>query len=168
MYVCNKFGTMSYDKYTLSITSRNKIQELKKHLEDGNINTSTDSFKSNFNSKDHVSIIYNWILSYGSNEQTRQKIAGLKSQSFANLRKIFTETINDGKKLTIFILKFTGKNTRSEYPSRSEQRTYYESCVNVELTSSIDDSKRLINSYFMDLAVLVLSGGSDSYTLSIE
>ncbi|CAG8685394.1 5897_t:CDS:2 [Rhizophagus irregularis] len=73
---------MSYDKYTLSIASRNKIQELKKHLEDGNINTFTDLFKSksNFNSKDHESIIGNWILFYGSNEQTRKQIAGLKSQ----------------------------------------------------------------------------------------
>lgn len=157
---------MSYDKYTVIIKNGNKIQELKKHLEDGNINSSTDLFKSNFNSRDHDSIIDNWILSYGSNEQTRKQIAGLKNQSFGILQKILTESINDGKKLTIFILKFTGKN-RIEY-FRSEQRTYYESCVNVELTSSIDDSKRLINFYLMDLAVLVLSGGSESYTLSIE
>jgi hypothetical protein len=160
-----KFGTINYEKYTICITNKDKKQELKGQLENGNINSSTDIFKSNFNSKDHIPIIDSWVSSYGLNEQTRNQIAGLKGQSFGKLQKISTESINDGKKLTILILKFTGE--KDEY-CRSVQRTYYEANVNVELTSSIDDSKRLIDAYLTDLAVLVLSGGSESYTLSIE
>ena len=106
----------------------------------------------------------------GQTEQTKKQLSSLKSQSSGDSRKILKETINDGKKVTIFILKFTEKIRNSEFV-RSSERIYYEYCessVTVELTSSVDSSKRLINAYLVDLFILALTGGSESYTLSFK
>lgn len=147
--------------YTVSLKNSSKKTELKKQLDDGDIDASTDVYQSNFTSKIHDSTVDSWISSYGIDKTTKSQLEGLKTQSAGKSQKIFKGAIKNGQKVTIFILKFTGEDSNGE-------RTYYEASANVELTSSKAESKKLINAYYHDLAILALAGNSDSYTLSLE
>lgn len=147
--------------YTVSLKNKSKKAELKKKLDDGDIDYSYDVFQSNSTSSDHDSIIDNWISSYGVNEQTKSQLNGLKKQKVGKTQKIFNSVIINGKKVSIFIVKFGKEDSDGD-------REYFEASANVELTSTDKDVKKLINAHCEDLAILVLAGGSDSYTLSLE
>jgi hypothetical protein len=147
--------------YTVSLKNSSKKSELQKQLDDGDIDASTDIYQSSFSSKSHDSTVDNWISSYGIDSSTKSQLEGLKTQSAGKSQKMFRGAIKNGQKVTIFILKFTKEDDDGE-------RDYFEASANVELTSSKEDSKKLINAYFHDLAILALSSGSNSYTLSLE
>ena len=148
--------------YTVSLKNSSKKTELKKKLDDGDIGYSCNFFRSNFEGDNHDSVIDNWISTYsGGDSERKNQLENLKNQKVGSADGFFKGTVKDGIKVKIFALKFTAKDKNGD-------RKYYVASTNIELTSDKEESKRLINAYFEDLAVLALTGGSDSYTLTAE
>src|SRR5947209_2920007 len=147
---------------TVSLKNSAKKADLKKKLDDGDINYSCDSFRSTFVGDNHDSVIDNWISTYsGGDSQKKNELENLKNQKLGSAAGSFKGVVKDGMKVRIFALKFTAKN-------KDGDRTYYQSSANVELTSTDEDVKKLIKAYYEDLAILALTGGSDSYTITAE
>ncbi|CAG8780614.1 19813_t:CDS:1 [Dentiscutata erythropus] len=147
--------------YTIRLRNSSKKAKLKKKLDDGDIEYSYDVFQSKPTSSDHDSIIDNWISSYGVNQQTKNQLNSFKKQKVGKAKKTFNSIIINGKKVSIFIIEFGEEDS-------DRNREYSEASANVELTSDDKNAKKLINSCFEDLAILALTGGSDSYTLFLE
>src|SRR5256885_5087299 len=129
--------------YTISLINKSKKKELKKKLDDGDIDYCFDMFQNTFSSNDHDSTVDNWISSYGTDSQTKSQLNGLKKQKVGKAQKTFSGVIKNGKKVSIFFVKF-------EEEDSDGNREYYEASANVELTSSDEDAKKLINANFKD------------------
>jgi hypothetical protein len=148
--------------YTVSLKNSSKKTELKKQLDDGDIGYSFDIYKSTSVSDDHDAVIDGWVSIYAKgNSEKKSQLESLKKRKVGDASGFFKGTVKDGMKVKMFALKFTAKD-------KDGDRTYYEASANIELTSDKEDSKKLINSYFEDLAVLAITGGSDSYTIAAE
>ncbi|CAB4444444.1 unnamed protein product [Rhizophagus irregularis] len=147
-------------EYKVTLNNSNKKTELKKKLDDGDISATTETYQSNFTSKSHDATVDNWISTYGITDDTKKQLRGLKTQSAGKSKKTYTGQILNGKKVIFFILEFTKEDNDGE-------RTYNEASATVELTSTNDEHKKLIDNNYKDLAILALTSGSDSYTLSI-
>jgi hypothetical protein len=148
--------------HTVSLRSSSKKAELKKKLDDGDISYSYDLFRSTFVDDNHDSVIDSWISTYsGGDSQKKDELNNLKKRKVGSADGFFKGVVRNGMKVRIFALKFTAKN-------KDGDRTYYQASANIELASADADAKKLINAHFHDLAILALTGGSDSYTITAE
>ncbi|KAF8462038.1 hypothetical protein BDZ91DRAFT_735766 [Kalaharituber pfeilii] len=143
-----------------SLKNPSRKAELKKKLDDGDINYSFCEYKSNFAADNHILVIDNWINCYGADDQTKRQLDSLKYRYVGNAARIVKEEIRNTMKVSFFMLGFVkGKGDEKKYEERS---------ASVELFTSKEESRKLIMAYFHDLAILAITGGEDKYTLNLE
>jgi len=139
------------------------VKKLQRGLKNGNINYEGSMSKTTIVSTKHKHILNNWINSYGGNAPTKRHLTTLleagsgASGSNANYS---IGVIGDGSWFTAFLVEFSSKNDQGE-------RTYHESSISMSFSSNATASiKNLVRDNPVDLAILVISGGSKTLQLT--
>lgn len=128
-------------------------------INNGSVRFKSDINRNSFTSSNHNAVIDGWVAIYGTDDDTKARIRMLKTQDSGTAQRDYKKTIFNGNVVKFFILSFSEK--------QNGKREYFEASAMVELTSADSETRKLIRGYYLDIAILAVTNGSDKYTLKL-